>query len=82
MVIINQNKDKAIENIELRIVYDDVCGCYIETEKSHTLLGFYGTEERTKEVFQEIIERYANWENLKAGQPTGICEPVYYMPRN
>ena len=45
-----------------------------------TLLGTYKTEERAKEVLQEIIDRYANWENFKYGQPSGICSPKYEMP--
>ena len=45
------------------------------------LLGQYKTEERAKEVLHEIIDRYTNWENLKAGQPDGICSPKYEMPK-
>ena len=45
------------------------------------VLGIYATEERAKEVLQEIIERLENWENLKAGQPTGIYSPKYVMPK-
>ena len=28
-----------------------------------------------------IKKRLENWENLKAGQPTGICSPKYEMPK-
>lgn len=45
------------------------------------VLGIYATEERAKEVLQEIIERYTNWNNLVYGQPTGICSPKYVMPK-
>ena len=44
------------------------------------LLGVYDTEERAKEVLQEIITRHKNWENMKVGQPSGMCLPVYEMP--
>lgn len=62
------------------------CFC-IKAEKSSdnmicAFLGEYKTEERAKEVLQEIITRYKNWENMKAGQPSGICLPVYKMPAN
>lgn len=45
------------------------------------VLGTYKTEERAKEVLQEITNRYKNWENIKVGQPSGICLPVYEMPK-
>ena len=44
------------------------------------ILGIYETEERAKEVLQEIIERYTNWNNLVCGQPRGFCSPKYEMP--
>lgn len=50
-------------------------------DKEEILLGIYRTEERAKEVLQEIITKYKNWEYLKAGQPTGLCLPVYEMPK-
>lgn len=58
---------------ETNQVETGVCGLYI---------GSYKTEERTKEVLQEMITRHVNWENMKVGQPSGVCEPVYYMPEN
>ena len=45
------------------------------------VLGIYKTEERAKEVLQEITTRYKNWENMKVGQPSEICLPVYEMPQ-
>lgn len=44
-------------------------------------LGRYKTLERAKEVLQEIITRHKNWENMKVGQPSGLCLPVYEMPK-
>ena len=44
-------------------------------------IGIYKTEERAKEVLQELAERYANWNNLVYGQPTGVCSPKYEMPK-
>lgn len=45
-------------------------------------MGKYRTDERAKEVFREMIQRYVNWENMKVGQPSGICKPIYYMPED
>lgn len=44
-------------------------------------IGIYKTEERAKEVLEEITERYTNWNNLVCGQPTGVCSPKYEMPK-
>lgn len=51
-----------------------------ESTKGITL-GRYKDVTRAKEVLQEIITRYKNWENMKAGQPSGLCLPVYEMPK-
>ena len=85
MLILSQDK-KAIHK------FDNITSIQIEqanaqyklyvydTINDNTSLAGYDTEERAKEVLQEIITRYKNWENLKAGQPTGLCLPVYEMP--
>lgn len=80
MIIVSQNK-REIFNFEM------AKNIYVETEeKSYSIQiddnfsGKYDTEERAKEVLQEIITRYENWENMKMGQPSGICLPVYEMP--
>lgn len=44
-------------------------------------IGEYLTEEKALEVFQQLLERISNWENLKIGQPIGICNPIYQMPK-
>lgn len=89
MIIVSQEKD-AILN------FDNVIGIrtaidiesYKETriaidtiEGERYYIARYSTEERAKEVLQEIIERYTNWNNLVYGQPTGICSPKYVMPK-
>ena len=56
-----------------------ICSDY-PFEDAYASLGKYETDERAEEVFRELMERYRSWENLKYGQPSGICEPVYYMP--
>lgn len=89
MIIVSQEKDTIInfDNI-INIKISDCDGDFVisatslvGTEDIYIELGYYNTEKRAKEVLQEIITRYKNWENLKAGQPTGMCLPVYEMPK-
>lgn len=53
----------------------------ITVDKKEQYLAEYRTEERAKEVLQEIVKKYSDWENLKAGQPEGSPYPIYYMPK-
>ena len=46
-----------------------------------TELGYYETEERAKEVLQEIIKACTCWENFKYGIAEGIGTPKYEMPK-
>ena len=83
MIIVSQDKKKIVENLNLGISkpgeYNRNYVIY-NTEIGEEL-GEYKTEERAKEVLQEIIERYTNWNNLVYGQPTGECSPKYEMPK-
>ena len=83
MIILNQKKDIAINFSNVISVYRQgknvqVSMTFIEDA---LILGKYKTEERAKEVLNEIIERYTNWNNLVYGQPTGECSPKYEMPK-
>lgn len=89
MIIVSQEKNRIINFDNILQIYitidEDDKGCYIQYEdcnNSYEGLGKYNTEERAKEVLQEIITRYENWENMKMGQPSGICSPVYEMPED
>ena len=86
MIIVSQDKRLSTKSLELsiedienkdakRIMVEGNCG-------NLYFLGKYETEERAKEVLQEIITRYKNWENMKVGQPSGLCSPVYEMPED
>ena len=84
MIIVSQGK-KSIYNFDniksIDIVKNEI---YITDDilmDEEARIGEYDTEERAKEVLQEIIERYTNWNNLIYGQPTGICSPKYEMPK-
>lgn len=80
MVIVSQNKKITTKSMELSI--EDTNKIMVEASCGKLyFLGKYETEERAKEVLQEIITRYKNWENMKAGQPSGLCLPVYEMPK-
>ena len=75
--IINFDNVKMINREENRISVDADFG-----RGDFYCIAEYDTEERAKEVLQEIITRHGNWENLKMGQPSGICSPVYEMPED
>jgi hypothetical protein len=89
MIIVSQDKKKIINFDNLTQVYithceEDNTGYFIRFETVDSLyedLGEYSTEDRAKEVLEEIIERYTNWNNLVYGQPTGECSPKYEMPK-
>ena len=83
MLIVNQREDIIIN-------FTNVISIYVKEKDVQVLmnciedaliLGKYATEKRAKEVLQEIIERYTNWNNLVYGQPTGECRPKYEMPK-
>lgn len=89
MIIVSQDKDNIINFDNLTQVYitqdEEEKAYFIRFETVDSLyedLGEYKTEERAKEVLQEIITRLGNWENMKMGQPSGICSPVYEMPED
>ena len=88
MIIVSQDKDiivnfDNVESIEVgNIEENQNKGVIYARLKSDYFykIGEYTTEERAKEVLAEIITRYKNWENMKLGQPSGLCLPVYEMP--
>lgn len=88
MIIVSQDKstilnfDNAVRVYIIRDAWEKKYYCigYSTSDRTTIILANYKTEERAKEVLQEIIERYANWNNLVYGQPTGACSSVYEMP--
>lgn len=89
MIIVSQDRDKIVNFDNLVQVYitqdEEEKAYFIRFETVDSLyedLGEYKTKERAKEVLQEIITRHGNWENMKVGQPSGICLPVYEMPED
>lgn len=89
MIIVSQDKTKIVNFDNLIQIYitqdEEETANFIRYESVDSLyedLGEYKTEERAKEVLQEIITRHGNWENMKMGQPSGICSPVYEIPKD
>lgn len=89
MIIVSQDKEKIVNFDNLTQVYitqdEEETAYFIRYETVDSLyddLGKYETEERAKEVLQEIVNKYKNWENLKVGQPSEVCLPVYEIPED
>lgn len=73
MIIVNQAKDMIVNfnNVESIDIVVDLDGTgklpyeiYYETNSKREKLGTYSTEEREKEVFNEIIKAYEKAGNL------------------
>lgn len=88
MIIVSQDRDKIVNFDNLTQIYltqdEEETAYFIRFETVDSLyddLGEYDTEKRADEVLEEISERLESWENLKAGQPTGVCSYRYIMPK-
>lgn len=85
MIIVNQEKTEIINfnnvmNIEVTNCDEDGFGIFagviIGVDDNYRLLGYYKTEERAKEVLQEIIDMY----KFNICQECGQENVVYEMP--
>lgn len=74
MIIVSQDKETIVNfnNVDLIQIVENRDNFGIEANVSHTIvyLGNYFKQNRAKEVLQEILEEYSNWE-----------KPVYEMPK-
>lgn len=72
MIIVSQDKKRTIESMELfidMIIGDNepaVYGIYADKSNSYLNLGIYKTEQRAKEIFQEIYTYKAMFEFYKS----------------
>lgn len=89
MIIVSQDRDKIVNFDNLVQVYitqdEEEKANFIRCETIDSLyddLGKYKTEERAKEVLQEIIRTCTCWENFKYGIAEGIGTPKYEMPED
>lgn len=86
MVIVSQDKERTTESMELFIdviIRDNepiVYGIYAEQFKQYLNLGIYNTKERAKEILQEIISKYRQY-NLDNNKAVTMIPKVYEMPK-
>lgn len=98
MIIVSQDKMEITESSELKIDYItrvgeefpkcdiEIIGYYIMNKKDNTVLGKYSTEERAKEVLEEIIRMYkvSKGMSFTIGDEKKLLgeyeNEVYYMP--
>ena len=88
MLIVNQDRDKIVNFGNLTQVYitqdEDKIACFIRFETVDSLyddLGEYKTEERAKEVLQEIVSKYkTTLYNSKTNETVVNVPKVYEMP--
>lgn len=87
MIIINQDKNNVInyDNVKSLWIEDNVLGetnttFYINADED--FLGEYKTEERAKEVLQEIISKYkTTLYNSKTNETVVNIPKAYEMPK-
>ena len=82
MLILSQDKNGIVNltNITSILVEDKELIARV-TNGHKATLGEYATEERAKEVLQEIIKACTCWEDFKYGIVEGIGTPKYEMPK-
>lgn len=85
MIIVSQEKNKILNfnNVNMILIRGTQIISFDNTytdNQDGDLFGIYETEERAKEVLQEIIKAYTGWENYKYGVAEGIGNPKYEMP--
>lgn len=84
MVIVSQDREDIINFNNVKMINREENRISVDANFSRGdfyNIAEYTTEERAKEVLNEIIQMYTNWENLKYGQASGICSPKYEMPK-
>ena len=90
MIIVSQDKKRIVNFDNLTQVYithceEDNTGYFIRFETVDSLyedLGEYATEERAKEVLEEIIEAYKNGNAVSFYEGYGyVMNRVYEMPK-
>lgn len=90
MIIVSQDKKRIVNFDNLTQVYitncqEDNTGYFIRFETVDSLyedLGDYATEERAKEVLQEIIKEYRDYRTAECDGYTNVLQEtaVYEMP--
>lgn len=93
MIIVSQNKTKIVNFDNLIQIYitqdEEETANFIRYESVDSLyddLGQYKTEERAKEVLQEIVKKYSSYLELKGGPAiiqgqTDIQPNIFNIPK-
>lgn len=94
MIIVSQDKENIInfERADLINVYKaekkQVVAWFScnESENNNVLLGVYATEERAKEVLQELVKTYSSYLTLNGGPAliqgqTDIAPAIFNIPK-
>lgn len=88
MIIFSQNKDEIVnfDNI-INIMITDCDGDFVISavalvgiDDVYRELGYYKTEERAKEVLNEIVNKYRQW-NKDNNNSVTVIPKVYEMPK-
>lgn len=88
MIIVSQNKDEIVnfDNI-INIMITDCDGDFVISavalvgvDDVYRELGYYKTEEKAKEVLQEIVNKYKQW-NKDNNNSVTVIPKVYEMPK-
>lgn len=90
MIIVSQDKDKIVNFDNLTQIYitrdEEETATFIRYETVDSLyddLGEYKTEERAKEVLQEIIKSYRDYRTAECDGYTNVLEEtaVFEIPK-
>lgn len=95
MIILSQDKKTILNFNNIQDIKIETYGTHEKGVKVYkifagnfegyaTELGKYKTEERAKEVLNEIMGNYKNWEYTKMGKliiGKVVCDAIYEMPK-
>ena len=85
MIIVSQDREDIINYDNVKMINREENRISVDANFSKGdfyCIAEYATEERAKEVLKEISDAIESWEDLKAGQPSGIPRYKYCMPED
>lgn len=87
MIIVSQGKDELVNFDRIESIWIDVEEGRVTIEATadtNSTLGTYSTEERAKEVLQEIIKSYRKYRTAECDGPAKVLQEttVYEMPED
>lgn len=85
MIIVSQDREDIINFDNVKMINREENRISVDANFSKGdfyCIAEYATEERAKEVLKEISDAIESWEDLKAGQPSGIPRFKYCMPED